>query len=41
MGGVDIGTEWNLKKCGYVNNAYVDGVDIGTEWNLKSFAQLD
>ena len=35
MGGVDIGTEWNLKVVRVNVNRVRPLVDIGTEWNLK------
>ena len=34
-GGVDIETEWNLKKTKYMNCFCMRDVDIETEWNLK------
>ena len=37
MGGVDIGTEWNLKTFRDVEKIAAALVDIGTEWNLKIF----
>ena len=35
MGGVDIGTEWNLKERACCTFTAHLQVDIGTEWNLK------
>ena len=35
MGGVDIGTEWNLKSADKNAVRRMSSVDIGTEWNLK------
>ncbi len=35
MGGVDIGTEWNLKLMSTGMMINPTTVDIGTEWNLK------
>ena len=35
MGGVDIGTEWNLKDKEHIQTGIKRKVDIGTEWNLK------
>ena len=37
MGGVDIGTEWNLKYNRISHYIQYIIVDIGTEWNLKDF----
>ncbi len=40
MGGVDIGTEWNLKPIITLSNFSILFVDIGTEWNLKDFPSV-
>ena len=45
LGGVEIGTEWNLKCFFQDHQEQIQHVEIGTEWNLKprqiTFQQCD